>query len=229
MSETVPMRVIAYARNDYTDKFAVPRQSGLVPEVLTRVAFVPEYRNPEALRGIEGFSHLWLVWVFHQARRDGWSPTVRPPRLGGNRRMGVFATRSPFRPNPIGLSAVKLHGVADGDLLVTGADLADGTPILDVKPYLPYADCLPEASAGYTAALPDRELTVVCPPELMASMPEQQREALLSVLSHDPRPAYQHDPDRVYGFRFARREVRFAVSGDVLTVISVSEETEDIS
>ena len=220
----IPMRIIAYARNDYTEKFAVPRQSGLVPEVLTRVEFVPEYRVPEALRGIEGFSHLWLLWVFHQALREDWSPTVRPPRMGGNRRVGVFATRSPFRPNPIGLSAVRLHGVEDGALLVSGADLADGTPILDVKPYLPYADCVPDAAAGYTAALPERSLQVVCPPALLAGLTRPQQDALLSVLSHDPRPAYQHSPDRVYGFRFARREVRFSVAEDVLTVLSIGDE-----
>jgi tRNA-Thr(GGU) m(6)t(6)A37 methyltransferase TsaA len=212
------MRVIAHARNDYTDKFAVRRQSGRVQEVITRIEFTPDYRNPEALRGIDGFSHLWLLWVFHRSLREDWSPTVRPPRLGGNRRMGVFATRSPFRPNPIGLSAVALRGVEGTDLLVAGADLADGTPILDIKPYLPYADAIPEAASGFIAPLADRRLRVVCDPELLRGLEEPRRQALLAVLSRDPRPAYQHDPERVYGFRFAGLELRFTVGEGVLRV-----------
>ena len=219
------MRVIARAHSDYTDKFAVPRQPGLVPEVLTRIVFEPEFRNPDALRGIGGFDRLWLLWVFDRAIRDGWSPTVRPPRLGGNTRVGVFATRSPFRPNPLGLSCVRLVSAEDGGLTVSGADLADGTPILDIKPYLPYADAFPDAAGGYTDALPERRLRVECPPDLLAKIPPESREGLLAVLSRDPRPAYQRDPGRVYGFRFARRDVRFTVADGVLTVAGVEEET----
>lgn len=227
MSERIihelPMRVIARARNAYTDKFAVPRQPGLVPEVLTRIVFEPEFRNPEALRGIEGFSHLWLVWVFDRSLRDNWSPTVRPPRLGGNKRVGVFATRSPFRPNPVGLSCVKLAAVDGCDLFVAGADLADGTPILDIKPYLPYSDSVPEAKTGYVSSLTERNLTVECEESLLRRMPEEQRKPLLSVLSRDPRPAYQDDPDRVYGFLFAGCNVRFTVAGNKLKVLSIEE------
>ncbi len=224
MSDSCTFPVIARARNDYTDKFAVPRQPGLVPEVLTRVVFEPAYRSREALRGLEGFSHLWLLWHFDRAAREGWSPTVRPPRLGGNTRMGVFATRSPFRPSPIGLSAVRLLRVEDDlSLLVGGADLADGTPILDVKPYLPYADSIPEASGGFAAQAPDPRLTVSCPEALLARLPLESRAGLLAVLSRDPRPAYQRDPDRVYGFTFAGAEVRFTVAGDTLTVHDILE------
>lgn len=222
-AETLSLRIIARARCDYTDKFAVPRQPGLVPEVRTRIVFEPAFRNPDALRGIEGFSHLWLVWVFDRAIREDWSPTVRPPRLGGNRRVGVFATRSPFRPNPVGLSCVKLEAVEDGALTVSGADLADGTPILDIKPYLPYADCVPGATGGFTDDLPERRLAVEFPPALLARVPEESRAGLLAVLSRDPRPAYQNDPDRVYGFLFARRNVRFTVSNGTLTVTDVEE------
>ncbi len=218
------MRVIARARNAYTDKFAVPRQPGLVPEVLTRIVFEPEYRNPDALRGIEGFSHLWLVWIFDRAVRKDWSPTVRPPRLGGNRRMGVFATRSPFRPNPIGLSCVRLEAVEDGALLVAGADLADGTPILDIKPYLPYSDSVPEARTGYVSVLPEKRLRVNCSDDLLNRLSEEHREALLSVLSRDPRSAYQKDPERVYGFCFAGCNVRFTVDDETLTVVSIDDE-----
>ena len=219
-----PMRVIARAHNAYTDKFAVPRQPGLVPEVLTRITFEPDYRNPDALRGIEGFSHLWLVWVFDRSLREEWSPTVRPPRLGGNKRVGVFATRSPFRPNPIGLSCVRLVKVENCELLVEGADLADDTPILDIKPYLPYSDSVPEAKIGFVTNLADPRLDVECSQVLLNKLSEEQREALLSVLSRDPRPAYQDDPERVYGFLFAGFNVRFTVSENVLKVISIEEE-----
>lgn len=224
MGGEIPMRVIARARNAYTDKFAVPRQPGLVPEVLTGIEFEPEYRNPDALRGIAGFSHLWLIWVFDRAMREDWSSTVRPPRLGGNQRMGVFATRSPFRPNPIGLSCVRLETVEDGALLVAGADLADGTPILDIKPYLPYSDSKPEAQTGYVSNLPEKRLSVNCEEELLKELPSEHRNGLLSVLSRDPRPAYQNDPGRVYGFLFAGCNVRFTVSGDELTVVSIEKE-----
>ena len=218
------MRPIAHIRSDFAGKFGVPRQSGLVEALEALVVFEPAYRDPAALRGLEGFSHVWLLWVFDRAVREGWSPTVRPPRLGGNARLGVFATRSPFRPNPIALSAVTLAGMEEtaewGTVLrVRGADLMDGTPILDVKPYLPYADCRPEALGGFAAAAPDGEaLAVECPAELWEKVPPDRREALRAVLALDPRPKYQDDPGRVYGFGFAGLEVRFSVEGEVLRV-----------
>jgi tRNA-Thr(GGU) m(6)t(6)A37 methyltransferase TsaA len=220
-----PMRAIARISSQFPTKFGVPRQAGLVPELRARVVFEPEFRNPDALRGLEGFSHLWLIWVFSASAREGWSPTVRPPRLGGNERMGVFATRSPFRPNPIGLSAVRLESVetdpALGPVLnVRGADLMDGTPILDIKPYVPYADAVPGASEGFARA-PGAALPVVFPPELLARVPEALRPALTGVLAQDPRPRYQHDPDRVYGFAFAGLEIRFRADGDAITVCAV--------
>lgn len=222
MSQEFPMRVIARIHSDFSTKFAVPRQSGLVDALESTVVFEPEFRNAEALRGLEGFSHLWLIWVFDQAARETWSPTVRPPRLGGNSRMGVFATRSPFRPNPVALSAVALAGKEKtkdlGTVLrVRGADLMDGTPILDIKPYIPYADCIPEAVGGFAAAPPER-LEVEIPPELLEKVPPERREALLGVLALDPRPRYQEDPERVYGFGFTGLEVRFSVKGGKLTV-----------
>ncbi|WP_369282436.1 tRNA (N6-threonylcarbamoyladenosine(37)-N6)-methyltransferase TrmO [Oscillibacter sp. GMB15532] len=226
MADGFSVKFIARIHSDFQTKFGVPRQSGLVEELESRVVFLPEYRNPDALRGLEGFSHLWLIWQFSEAVREGWSPTVRPPRLGGNARMGVFATRSPFRPNPIGLSCVKLLGIeesgADGFVLrVAGADLMDGTPILDIKPYLPYVDAHPEATGGFAPSAPERRLTVECPPEALKLLPEESRAALLGVLAEDPRPAYQDDPGRVYGFGFAGAEVKFSVDGNRLTVLSV--------
>jgi tRNA-Thr(GGU) m(6)t(6)A37 methyltransferase TsaA len=223
MPQEFSMRVIARIHSDFSTKFGVPRQSGLVDALESTVVFEPEFRNIDALRGLEGFSHLWLVWVFDQAIRETWSPTVRPPRLGGNQRLGVFATRSPFRPNPIALSAVKLAGVehtADrGPVLrIRGADLMDGTPILDVKPYIPYADCHPEASGGFAAVPAGETLEVVISPELLAAVPEDRQEALRGVLAQDPRPHYQNDPERVYGFTFAGLEVRFTVADGCLTV-----------
>lgn len=225
------MKVIARMRSDFPTKFGIPRQSGLVEELRSRVVFAPEYRNPEALRGLEGFSHIWLIWQFSQAVREGWSPTVRPPRLGGNARLGVFATRSPFRPNPIALSAVTLAGIEEtrewGTVLrVRGADLMDGTPILDIKPYLPYADCRPEAVGGFASAPAGETLAVECLPELWEKVPPQRREALRAVLALDPRPRYQDDPERVYGFGFAGLEVRFSVEGGVLRVREILEGTE---
>ena len=221
------MKVIARIRSDFPEKFGIPRQSGLVPELRAKIVFEPEFRNPDALRGIEGFSHLWLIWQFSAAVRETWSPTVRPPRLGGNERVGVFATRSPFRPNAVGLSCVKLEGVAheegSGDvLIVSGADLMDGTPIYDVKPYLPYADAHPEARGGF-APSPKETVAVDCPPELLAALPEGQREALLGVLAQDPRPQYQHDPERVYGMSFGGWDVKFRVCGKRLEVLSLAE------
>ena len=222
------MEPIAHIRSDFATKFGVPRQAGLVEELRAAVVFESPYRVPEALRGIEGFSHLWLIWEFSQNRRDGWSPTVRPPRLGGNQRVGVFATRSPFRPNPIGLSCVGLVGVeldtAQGPLLhVSGADLVDGTPILDIKPYLPYADCRPGAAGGFAGAAPAEALAVDFPPALLDRVPAGRRTALLGVLAQDPRPPYQEDPRRVYGFGFAGLEVRFTVRDGVLTVTDVTD------
>ena len=224
--QSVDMTVIAHLRGDLPTKFGIPRQSGLVDALQSTVVFVPEFRDPDALRGLEGFSHLWLIWEFSQARRQQWSPTVRPPRLGGNRRMGVFATRSPFRPSPIGLSCVRLEGVElsspEGPVLrVSGADLLDGTPILDIKPYLPYADCKPEAVGGFAAVPKGADLAVEFPPELLARVPEGKRTALTGILAQDPRPQYQNDPERIYAMAFAGLEIKFRVAGDVLTVVAV--------
>ena len=237
MSQEFTMRAIARVRSDFPTKFGVPRQSGLVDALEAAVVFEPEYRNMDALRGLDGFSHLWLVWVFDQAVREGarkaWSPTVRPPRLGGNARLGVFATRSPFRPNPVALSAVALAGVertADlGPVLrIRGADLMDGTPILDIKPYIPYADCIPEALGGFAAAPPGGEkLAVDFPPALLERVPPERREALTGVLALDPRPRYQEDPDRVYGFGFAGLEVKFSVEGKTLRVRELTRKPAD--
>jgi len=216
---------IAHIRTDFPTKFGVPRQGGLAPSLAGRVVFTPKYRDANALRGIEGFSHLWLLWGFSQAGRKGWSPTVRPPRLGGNARLGVFATRSPFRPNPLALTCVKLTGVetaADGPvLLVAGADLMDGTPIYDIKPYVPYADCRPEATGGFTEEVERRLLTVVIPDELLAAVPADKRAALTETLAQDPRPAYQQDGDRVYVLPFGAQEIAFTVRDGVLTVTDV--------
>ena len=223
MSQAVPMNVIARIRTDFATKFGVPRQSGLVPEVKAAIVFEPEYRNPDALRGLEGFSHLWLVWHFSEVKQDGWSPTVRPPRLGGNARMGVFATRSPYRPNPIGLSSVRLDRIEwntpEGAVIhVSGADLMDGTPILDIKPYLAYTDSHPDATGGFIAGLSNRTVEVDCPPALLDDLTDDQRAALLGVLAHDPRPTYQTDPERVYGMAFGGLEIHFTVADGVLHV-----------
>ena len=229
--ETHAVKVIARIRSDFPEKFGIPRQSGLVPELRAKVVFEPEFCSADALRGIEGFSHLWVIWQFSAAVRDTWSPTVRPPRLGGNERVGVFATRSPFRPNAIGLSCVKLEGVRHEDglgdvLIVSGADLMDGTPIYDVKPYLPYADAHPEALGGF-APSPKETIAVDCPPELLAKLPEGRREALLGVLAQDPRPQYQHDPERVYGMCFGGWDVKFRVRGETLEVLSLAENKQE--
>ena len=223
----IPMEIIATIRSDFPTKFGIPRQSGLVEELRATVVFEPEYRNPDALRGLEDFSHLWLIWQFSEAVRDKWSPTVRPPRLGGNTRMGVFATRSPFRPNPIGLSCVRLEGIRREPELgcvleVSGADLMDGTPIYDIKPYIPYADCHPDAAAGFTAQTQTHRLRVECPPELWEAVPAAERDGRRGVLENDPRPSYQHDPERVYGMEFSGLEVHFVVDGAVLTVTGIT-------
>ena len=226
--DSVNIQVIARMRSDFATKFGIPRQSGLVEELRSTIVFEPEFRNPDALRGIEDFSHLWIIWQFSEAVRQGWSPTVRPPRLGGNTRMGVFATRSPFRPNNLGLSSVRLLGVEHtaefGTVLhVGGADLMDGTPIFDIKPYIAYGDCHPDATGGFTATAGEFLLQVEFPPHLMEILPEEKRDAAIGVLSHDPRPSYQRKPDRVYGLTFAGFDIRFKVAEDVLTVVEVNQ------
>ena len=225
--EHVTIQVIARMRSDFPTKFGIPRQSGLVEELRSTIVFEPEFRNADALRGIEGYSHLWLIWQFSEAVRTEWSPTVRPPRLGGNTRMGVFATRSPFRPNSLGLSSVRLLGVEqtenEGTVIhVAGADLMDGTPIFDIKPYIPYGDCHPEATGGFTDTAGEFLLNVDFPEELLCKLPEDKRNAAIGVLSHDPRPSYQRKPDRIYGLTFAGFDIRFKVTGDDLTVVEVT-------
>lgn len=221
--ENINIQVIARMRSDFPTKFGIPRQSGLVDELESTIVFEPEFRNSDALRGIEGYSHLWIIWQFSQAVRQDWSPTVRPPRLGGNTRMGVFATRSPFRPNHLGLSCVKLLGVEhteeNGTVIhVAGADLMDGTPIFDIKPYIPYSDCISDAVGGFTDTADDFILDVVFPEYLLNMLPESKRQAAIGVLSHDPRPSYQRKPDRIYGLGFAGFDIRFTVKDKVLTV-----------
>ena len=220
------MKIIARIRNAYDGKFGVPRQSGLVEQVVSTVVFEPEYRVAEALRGIEAFSHLWLIWAFDWTEREEWSPTVRPPRLGGNQRVGVFATRSPYRPNAIGLSCVRLLGMeksGEGTVLkVAGADLMNGTPIYDIKPYLPYADCRPEATGGFTDRTEKRTVKVDIPGKTAKGINAQELEALKAVLEQDPRPAYQNDPERVYAFEFGGKHVEFKVNDHVLTVTEIS-------
>ena len=216
---------IAYMQSDFGGKFGIPRQSGLVDALRSTIVFQPEYRNADALRGIEGFSHLWIIWQFSQAVGKEWSPTVRPPRLGGNTRMGVFATRSPFRPNNLGLSCVTLLGVERTEdrgtvLHVGGADLLDGTPIFDIKPYIPYCDCRPDALGGFTREAGDYLLEVDFPAQMLAILPEEKRNAAVGVLSHDPRPSYQQQAGRVYGMTFAGCNIRFTVENGVLHVIS---------
>ena len=224
--QDVTIQVIARMRSDFPSKFGIPRQSGLVEQLRSTIVFEPGFRNPDTLRGIEGFSHLWLIWQFSEAVRSQWSPTVRPPRLGGNTRMGVFATRSPFRPNSLGLSSVKLLGVEQtaeyGAVLhVGGADLMDGTPIFDIKPYIPYGDCHPEARGGFTDTADNYLLEVIFPQHLLDQLPADKREAAIAVLSHDPRPSYQHSPERIYGLPFAGFDIRFTVAEQVLTVNEV--------
>ena len=225
--DSIPIQVIATMRSDFPTKFGIPRQSGLVEELESTIVFEPEFRNADALRGIEGFSHLWIIWQFSQAVRQEWSPTVRPPRLGGNTRIGVFATRSPFRPNNLGLSCVKLLGVEhteiDGTVLrVAGADLMNGTPIFDIKPYIPYSDSFSEAIGGFTDTADDFILEVDFPPYLLEILPESKRQAAIGVLSHDPRPSYQRKPDRIYGLTFAGFDIRFTVKDKLLSVCEVT-------
>jgi tRNA-Thr(GGU) m(6)t(6)A37 methyltransferase TsaA len=220
------MKPIALVRSDFPEKFGIPRQSGIVPELSAKIVFEPEYRQVQALRGLELYSHLWLIWEFSKSAGAGWSPTVRPPRLGGNTRMGVFATRSPFRPNPIGLSCVKIESIdlssSDGPVIyISGADLMDGTPIFDIKPYIPYCDCHPEALGGFAVPGDRHLLEVNFPPELLQHIPEDKRSALIKVLSADPRPSYHDDAHRVYGMSFAGYNINFTVSDVCLNVIDV--------
>jgi len=222
------IRPIAYIRTEFPEKFGVPRQSGLAKGLRGRIVLEPEYRNPDALRGLEGFSHIWLIWEFSANRSiNSWQPTVRPPRLGGNAHIGVFATRSPFRPNPLGLSCVKIEGIElsseEGPVItVRGADLMDGTPIYDIKPYIKYADSRPEAVCGYVDNLEERSLKVIFPPELSSQVPDRSViPALMDVLRLDPRPSYHDDPHRIYGLSFCGLNVRFRVEADVLTITAI--------
>ena len=224
--ENIVIHPIARMQSDFATKFGIPRQSGLVEELRSTIVFEPEFRNPDTLRGIEGYSHLWLIWQFSEAVREDWSPTVRPPRLGGNTRMGVFATRSPFRPNSLGLSCVRLLGIEQtaehGTVIhVAGADLMDGTPIFDIKPYIPYADCKVDAVGGFTETADDFLLEVEFPAELLNKLPQSKRQAAVAVLSHDPRPSYQRKPGRVYGLEFAGFDIRFTVEDKTLTVVEI--------
>ncbi len=225
------MKIVAKIHNDFKEKFGIPRQSGLSGELLSRIVFEPEYRNPDALRGIEGYSHLWLIWQFSEAIREEWSPTVRPPRLGGNKRVGVFATRSPYRPNPIGLSSVRLEGIEttkdEGTvLIVSGADLLDGTPIYDIKPYLAYSDSHPDAIGGFADPVREYALKVDFCKELLSKVKVSKQKSLIQILEQDPRPSYQNDAEREYGMRFADYEIFFKVDGDTLTVTRVERALE---
>lgn len=218
------MKIIAKIYNDFTDKFGIPRQSGLT-DIESAIIFEPQYRNIDALRGIEEFSHLWLIWNFSESERNDWNPTVRPPRLGGNIKKGVFATRSPFRPNPIGLSCVKLMRIEETSkgpvLFVRGADLLNGTPIYDIKPYIPYSDCITEAKGGFTEQTKDYELSVNCSDELLKQIPENKRDTLIKILSNDPRPSYQSDKSRMYGMDFAGFNIKFRVDDNTLTIYEI--------
>ncbi len=225
------MHIIAHIENAFQTKFGIPRQSGLVSSLQSKIIFESSYRNPDAFRGLEGYSHIWLIWQFSDAIRENWSPTVRPPRLGGNQRMGVFATRSPFRPNPIGLSVVQLDKIVWNEpespvLYVNGADLMNGTPIYDIKPYLPHIDSHPDASGGFAVQVADYALQVVFPNQWLAQVPANLQRALCEILEQDPRPPYQHDPNRVYGFYFANLEIKFTVQNNILTVCSVMHQIE---
>lgn len=220
------MKIIAKIETDFPDKFGIPRQSGLVEELKGTIVFEPEYRNPDALKGLEGYNYIWLLWQFEGVERDTWSVTVRPPRLGGNKHMGVFATRSPFRPNPIGLSSVKLERIefqtSRGPVLhVSGIDLRHNTPIYDIKPYLPYADCHADATGGFAHAVKDYELEVIFPEELLVKIAPEKRDAIIAVLKQDPRPSYHNDPSRKYGVNFSGNDVRFVVDENVLTVVEI--------
>ena len=220
------IKTIARIESDFPEKFGIPRQSGLLRTLKSVIRFEPEFRNADALRGLEGFSHLWILWIFSENVRDTWKPTVRPPRLGGNKRLGVFATRSSFRPNPIAMSCVKIEeirteGKNGPEIVVSGADLMDRTPIVDIKPYLPYTDSIADATSGFAIGEPERSLHVEITAEQLSAFPQAKREALVDLLAQDPRPHYQDDPERTYGFAFAGKEIKFKVAGDTLTVIQV--------
>lgn len=220
------IKTIARIESDFPEKFGIPRQSGLLRTLKSVIRFEPEFRNADALRGLEGFSHLWILWIFSENVRDTWKPTVRPPRLGGNKRLGVFATRSSFRPNPIAMSCVKIEeirteGKNGPEIVVSGADLMDGTPIVDIKPYLPYTDSITDATSGFAIGEPERSLHVEISAEQLSAFPQAKREALVDLLAQDPRPHYQDDPERTYGFAFAGKEIKFRVNGDTLTVIQI--------
>ncbi len=222
------MKIIAHIRNDFTEKFGIPRQSGLVEGIRSAIVMEPEYRNPDAFRGIEGYSHLWLLWDFSEAKAEKWSPTVRPPRLGGNTRMGVFATRSPYRPNSIGLSSVRLVQVElntpEGPILtVEGADLLNGTPIYDIKPYLAYTDSHPDATQGFALGKGEGTVQVECDPALLAKVPLEKQAGLLALLEQDPRPAYQEDPNRIYGMEYAGLNVQFSIENGILKVLKIED------
>ncbi|MCQ2060322.1 MAG: tRNA (N6-threonylcarbamoyladenosine(37)-N6)-methyltransferase TrmO [Fibrobacter sp.] len=216
-------KIIARIKSDFPEKFGIPRQSGILKSLRSTIQFTPEFRNADALRGLEGFSHLWLLWIFSENIRDSWSPTVRPPRLGGNKRLGVFATRSSFRPNPIAMSCVKIEEIRFDipEIVVSGADLMDGTPIVDIKPYLPYADAIPDATGGFAEAVRFNNLEVEIAASDLAKLPEEKREPLRLILEEDPRPHYQADPERIYGFHFAGFEVKFKVNENKLSVVSI--------
>ena len=226
MENTLTLRPIAHIKTDFKEKFGIPRQSGRAPSLTAELVFEPEFRNPDALREIEGFSHLWLIFDFSLAHREEWCATVRPPRLGGNARVGVFASRSPFRPNPRGLSCVRLLRVEKREKegcvrILSGADLLDGTPVYDIKPYLPFADCQPDATGGYASAHERDGLQVVFPAELQEKIPAEKRAGLIECLADDPRPSYQDEPDRIYGMAFADFEIKFKVENGTLTVVEV--------
>ena len=224
---SIKMEVIAHIRSDFPEKFGIPRQSGLVDKLEAVVVFAPPYRNTDAIRGLEGYSHIWLLWEFSENIGRDWSPTVRPPRLGGNERVGVFATRSPFRPNPLGLSSVRLLGIEKHDkwgviLRVAGADLLDGTPIYDIKPYLPHIDSHPQAAGGFATEVKEYRLQVECPQHILTKLPQEKQEALLEVLANDPRPAYHDEEMRIYGMKFAGYEVKFRVEDGIVYVKSIA-------
>lgn len=224
--ETIQIKPIAHIHNDFTAKFGIPRQSGLVEQVVSKIIFTPEFRNEDALRGLEGYSHLWLIWQFSAFQSEGWSPTVRPPRLGGNTRIGVFATRSPNRPNPLGLSSVKIERIElsspQGPILyVSGADLMNGTPIYDIKPYLPYTDSHPDALGGFGFKHGEGTISVECPPQLLDQIPQEKRQGLLALLEQDPRPGYTDDPERIFGMEYGGFEIRFKVADNILKIIEI--------
>ena len=225
--DSLELKVIARIESDFPEKFGIPKQSGIVPALRSTIRFEPEFRNADALRGLDGFSHLWLLWIFSKNVRDTWKPTVRPPRLGGNTRLGVFVTRSSFRPNPIAMSCVKIEEIRpdskDGpEIIVSGADLMDGTPIVDIKPYLPYADAISDAKGGFATAVANDKLPVTVPAELADALPEDKMDALKEILAQDPRPHYQDDPERIYGFPFAGKEIKFKVNEKGLSVVSIA-------